>query len=60
MAAMHESWLRASLVVSAGAALSWLLGWALDKPFPRSKMRDAILTGACIYAALMLDSLFLK
>lgn len=60
MAAMHETWLRASLVIAAGVALSWLLGWALDKPFPKSRVRDTILTGACIYAALALDSFFLK
>jgi hypothetical protein len=33
-----------------------LLGWALDKVSPKSKLRDALLTGACIYVALTLDS----
>jgi hypothetical protein len=60
MAGMHESTLRILLVISAGAAGAGLFGWLMDKKFSRSKLRDALLTGACIYAALTLDSLFLK
>jgi hypothetical protein len=57
---MNEGWFRAFLIICAGAAVSGFLGWALDKVSPKSKLRDAILTGVCIYAALTLDSIFLK
>jgi high-affinity Fe2+/Pb2+ permease len=57
---MKESWYRALLVISAGAAVAGLLGWALNKVSPRSKLRDAVLTGVCIYVALTLDSVLLK
>jgi high-affinity Fe2+/Pb2+ permease len=57
---MNESWFRAFVVISAGAAVACLLGWTLDKVAPRSKLRDALLTGACIYVALTLDSILLK
>jgi hypothetical protein len=62
MADMDESKLRVFLVIVAGGTVAWLLGWALDKMFPKSKSkwRDSILFGACVYAALMLDSLLLK
>jgi hypothetical protein len=60
MAGMNESRFRVFLVISAGAAVAGLLGWALDKVSPKSKLRDTLLTGACIYVALTLDSMLLK
>jgi high-affinity Fe2+/Pb2+ permease len=61
---MNESPLRAFLVISAGAVVAGLLGWMLDKVSPKSKLRNALLgsllTGACIYAALTLDSILPK
>jgi F0F1-type ATP synthase assembly protein I len=59
---MKESGLRVSLVIFAGCVVAWLIGWALDKMFPKSKSqwRDAILFGACICVAMMLDSLLSK
>jgi hypothetical protein len=57
---MNESLLREFLVIGAGVAVATLLGWALDKVSPKSKLRDALLNGACVYVALRLDSILLK
>jgi high-affinity Fe2+/Pb2+ permease len=57
---MNEGRFRAFLVIGAGVAVAGLLGWALDKVSSKSKLRDALLTGACIYVALTLDSILLK
>ncbi len=61
---MNESRLRAFLVIFVGAAVAGLLGRRLDKAFPTSTLRsallNALLTGACVYAALTLDSMLLK
>ena len=60
MAGMNENRIRVFLVFCVGAAAASLLGWALDKVTPKSKLRDAILTGVCIYLALTADSLLPK
>jgi high-affinity Fe2+/Pb2+ permease len=57
---MHESDLRIFLLISAGAVVSGLIGWLLDKRFTRSKWRDAFLTGLFIYIALTVDSIFAR
>jgi hypothetical protein len=55
-----ESHLRVFLFICAGVAISSIIGWGLDKVWPKSKWRDALLTGAGIYLALTLDSLLMK
>jgi hypothetical protein len=57
---MNGNRIRVFLIIFVGSAASWLVGWALDKVTPRSKLRDAMLTGVCIYLALTVDSLLLK
>jgi hypothetical protein len=57
---MNENRFMEFLIISAGVAVATLLGWTLDKVSPKSKLRDALLTGACIYVALTIDSILLK
>lgn len=57
---MHESRVRMLLVIGAGSTVAGFISWSLDKVFAKSIVRDAILSGACIYIALTIDSVLLK
>jgi hypothetical protein len=43
-----------------GVALSGFIGWEMDKVWPKSKWRDAMLTGVGIYLALTINSFLMK
>jgi hypothetical protein len=38
-------------------AVAGFIGWGMDKKWPKSKLRDAILAGAGIYLALTINSI---
>jgi hypothetical protein len=61
---MNESKLRVFLVFFGGAAVGGLIQVLLEKVLSMSKLRRALLsgliTGACIYIALRIDSVLPK
>ena len=52
--------MRVFLLICAGVAVAGLIDWGLDKVWPKSKLRSALLTGAGVYLALTLNDLFMK
>jgi len=52
--------MRVFLLICAGVAVAGLIDWSLDKVWPKSKLRSALLTGAGVYLALTLNDLFMK
>ena len=52
--------MRLVLLMCAGVILAGFVGWAMDKIWPKSRLRDAILTGAGIYLAFTLNSTLAK
>jgi hypothetical protein len=49
--------MRVALLICACVAVAAFVGWGMDKRWPRSRMRDAILAGAGVYLALTLNSI---
>ena len=50
--------MRAALLIFAGVFVTSIIDWRMDKVWPKSKLRSALLVGAGIYLALTVDHLF--
>jgi hypothetical protein len=50
--------MRAALLIFAGVFVASLIDWRLDKVWPKSKLRSALLTGGGVFLALTINSLF--
>ena len=52
--------MRVFLLLCACVTVAGFIGWAMDKRLPKSRLRDAFLTGAGIYLAFTLNSILTK
>jgi hypothetical protein len=50
--------MRAALLIFAGVFVTSIIDWRMDKVWPKSKLRSALLVGAGVYLALTVDHLF--
>jgi hypothetical protein len=49
--------MRVALLIGACVTVAGFIGWGMDKKWPKSRLRDAILAGAGVYLALTLNSI---